>query len=85
MATKKQTAARANFARQARAKGASNVGRAAKSTTELKKKKRARQVGTNQARRRLGEALKTPWGGLRQSLLSRRPQERGPHERASIC
>jgi len=39
MATKKQKAARNKFARQARAKGATKVGRRAKSTTPPKRKR----------------------------------------------
>lgn len=38
MATKKQTAARAKFARQARTKGNTKVGRRAKSTAKPRKK-----------------------------------------------
>ena len=39
MATKKQSAARAKFAKQARAKGATKVGRRAKSSAAPKKKR----------------------------------------------
>jgi hypothetical protein len=39
MASKKQAAGRAKFARQARAKGATKVGRRAKSTAKPKKKR----------------------------------------------
>jgi hypothetical protein len=39
MATKRQTAARAKFAKAARAKGNTKVGRHAKSTTKPKKKR----------------------------------------------
>ncbi|RFZ43908.1 hypothetical protein DAVIS_01860 [Mycobacterium marinum] len=39
MATKKQSAARAKFARQARAKGATKVGRRAKSSASPKRKR----------------------------------------------
>jgi hypothetical protein len=40
MATKKQAAARAKFAAEARAKGATKVGRRAKSSATASKKKR---------------------------------------------
>jgi hypothetical protein len=39
MATKKQSAARAKFARQARAKGATKIGRRAKSSAAPRKKR----------------------------------------------
>lgn len=39
MATKKQAAARRRFARQAKAKGSSKIGRRAKSSTRQRKKR----------------------------------------------